>query len=352
MKAFKKTTFLIIALLLVTALVIAGCGSKNNNSNSNNNSSSTTTTTGSNGSGNENAGNTETAGESNAAEKKYVIGYSQSRLNHPYRVAMVNGNQEYVEQNMPDVEFIVTDGQNDSNKQTSDVEALVARGVDVLLISPIASDALTPIVKEVMEKGVPVVTVDRKVNTPVTMHIGGDNYIIGAQAGKYIAEKLGGKGNIVEIQGTAGASVTVDRHQGFIDALKDYPDIKVIAEQHADFDRAAGLKFMEDVIQRFGAGEIDAVYAHNDSMGLGAMQALEEAGITGKILVSIDGENQTIDAIKEGRFTAVFIYPTAAPEAVQYAYKIAQGEAVPPEVTLPSQLVDATNVDEWIGKGI
>src|SRR5260370_20848384 len=156
-----------------------------------------------------------------AAAEKTVIGFSQASMNHPWRVAMVEGNKKYAAEHYPDVDLVITDGQNQATKQVGDVESLMARGIKVLVISPLQAQALTPIVKQAMEANIPVVTLDREVNTKVTCQVGAQNKPIGVDAGKFIIEKLNGKGNVVEIQGTAGASATVDRHEGFRDVLKD-----------------------------------------------------------------------------------------------------------------------------------
>jgi ribose transport system substrate-binding protein len=285
------------------------------------------------------------------AADKIVIGFSQGTMNHPWRVAMVEGNQKYAEANLSDVELIVTDGQNVSSKQVTDVESLIARGIDILMISPLTSDALTPVVQDALDAGIKVVTLDRKVNVPVTVHVGALNKPIGEQAGKFLADTLGGKGNIIEIQGTAGASATVDRHDGFADGIAG-SGLEIIAEQHADYLRENAVKFMEDMLQRFGPGEIQAVYAHNDEMALGAIQALEAAGRLSEVsVVGVDGQETAYEAIKAGKMAATFTYPYVAPEGVQIAYKVAKGESVGSEVILPGKQVDANNIDDMLGTG-
>ena len=165
-------------------------------------------------------------------------------------------------------------------------------------------------------------------------------------------EKLNGKGNVIEIQGTAGASATVDRHEGFRDALKDASGVKVVADQFCDYLREPAVKFVEDMLQRFGPGQVQAIYAHNDEMALGAVKAVEAAGRAKEILiVGIDGENSAFQGIKDGKLAATFIYPFCAPEGVEYAYKLAKGEQVPPTVELKSTRVDASNIDQYLGKG-
>ena len=280
------------------------------------------------------------------------IGFSQGTLNHPWRVAMVEGNKAWAEANLPNVELIVTDGQNDSAKQVTDVESLMAQGIDVLMISPLTAQALTPIVSDVMAAGIPVVALDRSVNADVTSYITAQNEPIARKAGEFFVQQLGGKGNIVQIEGTAGASAAAERKSGFEEIIAQHPDMKIIATQNADFLRENATKFMEDTLQRFGPGEIQGVYAHNDEMALGAIAAIEAAGRQDEILVTgLDGQNNAIQAVKDGKMFATFTFPYVAPEGIQYAYSICTGEEVPANVILESATIDASNVDEWIGKG-
>jgi ribose transport system substrate-binding protein len=158
---------------------------------------------------------------------------------------------------------------------------------------------------------------------------------------------------VVEIQGTAGASATVDRHDLFVATIeKECPEVKVVASQVANYTREPAIKFMEDALQRFKEGEIQLVYAHNDDMALGAVTALEAANRQGGVqVVGIDGENAAYDAIKAGKMVATFTYHFVAPEGIQYGYKIAKGEKLDKEIVLPTHQVDASNVDQFLGKG-
>jgi len=286
------------------------------------------------------------------ADEKIKIGFSQGTMNHPWRVAMVEGNKKYAAEHYPDVDLIVTDGNNDASKQVADVENLIAQGIKVLMISPLTEQALTPVVKEAMDAGIKVVTLDRKVNTPVTVHVGGENLPLGVGAGAFLAKKLNGKGAIIELQGTAGASATIDRNKGFAEAIAKYPDMKVVASQNCDYTRDKAVKFMEDMVQRFGPGQIQAVYAHNDEMALGAIQVLETAGRLNEVaVVGIDGQETAFEAVKQGKLAATFVYPFVAPEGIETAYKVAKGEQVPPTITLPTVSVTADNIAQMIGKG-
>lgn len=285
--------------------------------------------------------------------KSCKIGFSQGTMNHPWRVAMVEGNRSWAQANLPNVDLIVTDGQNDSAKQAADVESLLAQNIQVLMISPLTQQALTPVVEEAMKAGIPVVEMDRKVNTDTTVYISAENEPIGFKTGEFFAEKLGGKGNIVVIEGTAGASAAIEREKGFEDAIAKYPGLKIVAHQNADFLREGAAKFMEDVLQRFGPGEIDAVFAHNDEMALGAITAIEAAGRSSEIMVTgVDGQNNAIQAVKDGKLFATFTFPFVAPEGIQYAYRICAGLPIENKtVILESNTITSENVDEWIGKG-
>jgi ribose transport system substrate-binding protein len=130
--------------------------------------------------------------------------------------------------------------------------------------------------------------------------------------------------------------------------------MKIIAETYADYLREPAMKFMEDMLQRFGPGQIDIVYCHNDEMALGAVAAIQAAGRgnEGIIVAGIDGMEVAFDAIKAGVMGVTVQYPYVAPEAVQYAWKILNGEKVPERVELNSVLIDSTNVAEWVGKGL
>jgi ribose transport system substrate-binding protein len=286
------------------------------------------------------------------AAEKIIVGFSQATMNSQWRVAMTEGNKKYAEEHYPDVDLVITDGENEPSKQISDVESLMKQGIKVLIISPVQAEPLTPIVQQVMQANIPVVTLDREVNTKVTCRIGAENRPIGVDAGKFIIKRLNGTGNVVEIEGTVGASATIGRHEGFRDAIRAAPRIKVIADQFCDYLREPAMKFVEETLKRFGPGQIQAIYAHNDEMALGAIQVVEAAGRLNEIaIVGIDGQNSAFQAIKDGKLAATFTYPFCSPQGIQYAYNLAIGEQVPDQIVLKSTLVDATNVDQYIGKG-
>jgi len=280
------------------------------------------------------------------------IGFSMGTLNHPWLVAMAEGNQRWAREHLPNVQLILTDGQNNSGKQLSDVESLLAQKIDVLMIIPLTERPLTPVVRDAMEAGIPVIALDRKVHTEVTTYIAAQNEPIAREAGEFFARELGGRGNIVQIEGTTGATSAIDRKRGFEATLANYPDMTIIATQNADYLRENAAKFMEDMLQRFGPGQIDGVYAHNDEMALGALTAIEAAGRQGEIMVTgLDGQNNALKAIEDGRLFATFSFPYVAPEGIQYAYRACIGQPVRGNIVLPTATITRDNVHEWAGRG-
>ncbi len=295
------------------------------------------------------------SGSSGDGEKKYTIGLSQGTMNHPFRVAMVDENVAYAEENYPEFEVIATDGQNDSATQAQDVEDLLARGIDLLIISPLTSDALTPVCQKAMDQGIPVVTLDRNVECDVACFIGAENKPMGVASADKLAEALDGKGKIVEIQGTAGASATIDRHDGFAEQLEaEYPDMEIVATQYCDYLREDAMTFMDDTLQRFGPGEIDAIYCHNDEMALGALEALRAAGREDEeiLIVGMDGSEDAFKEIEAGNMFFTVFYPYCAPEGMQAAYEILEGDGVDARWELETTIIDKDNVADWIGKGL
>ncbi len=285
------------------------------------------------------------AGEA-GQKKKWKIGFAQTTLSEPWRVKMLDDMKAAAAEHADEIELITNQADNDDVRQARNVEDLVTQGIDLLIISPHTAEGLTSVVEKVYEQGIPVITLDRNIASDhYTCFIGADNRKIGALAAKVIADKLGGKGVVFEIQGTLGATATTDRHEGFIQEMKKYPGIKVIGGQSGDYAREPAQKLMEDALQAYD--KIDAVYAHNDEMALGAMLACERAGVLDKIIiVGIDGQNEALDAVAAGKMYATIIYPNGSREAIETALKILRGEHVPKKIELESILVTKDNAND------
>jgi len=235
----------------------------------------------------------------------------------------------------------------DADSQAQQVEQAIAKKPDALVVLPQDGAALTPVAQKAEKAGIPVVNIDRLFTKQdaATATVLGDNYQIGVLAANYIADQLKCKGNVVEIQGLAGISVTTDRSKGFAEQLKKKcpaGGVKVVARQPGDFNPDTGLKAMENILQ--AQKKIDAVYTHDDDMAQGVVQAIRNAGRDKEMfLTGVGGSQDAMKQIKEGGlYRATFLYnPNMAATAVNMARLIALGqgfsELVPPEV--PRQLV-------------
>jgi ribose transport system substrate-binding protein len=249
----------------------------------------------------------------------------------------------------------------DADSQAQQVEQAISQKPDVLVVLPQDGAALTPVAQKAERAGIPVVNIDRLFTAPdaATATILGDNYQIGVLAADYIADQLKCKGNVAEIQGLAGISVTEDRTKGFTDELKKRcPDggVKIVASQPGDFNPDQGLKVMENILQ--AEDSIDAVYTHDDDMAQGVVQAIRNAGRDDEMfLTGVGGSQDAMEQIKQGGlYRATFLYnPNMAATAVNMARLIGLGEGfpelVPPEVPrqliVPAAVVTKDNVDKY-----
>ncbi|HUG46940.1 MAG TPA: substrate-binding domain-containing protein [Candidatus Limnocylindria bacterium] len=284
------------------------------------------------------------------------IGFSQANGSDVWRINQTNNVRDFCAEYMPGADVVVTDAQGDEAKQSADVDDLIAQGVDVLLLTPLSSAPLTPAAQRALDAGIPVITLDRSVETDVTQHIGADNKLIGRAAAEFVAETLlGGEGGrVLEIQGVIGASATTDRHDEFVAWLEENaPNVEIVGgSQTGEYRRENALVVMNDYLSTFGAGEADVVYTHNDEMALGAVQALETAGrLEEMAVVGVDGQNEAIDAIADGTIAATFTYDNAGKEACESAAALLDGETIDPLWVLETNQIDATNVEDWIGQG-
>ena len=272
----------------------------------------------------------------------------------------ISKNAQAAADKFDDVEFILLEAA-DADSQAQQIEQAISQNPDALVILPQDGAALTPVAQRAEAAGIPVVNIDRLFSTPdaATATILGDNYQIGVLAAEYIAEELDCQGNVVEIQGLAGISVTTDRSKGFTDTLATAcPDggIEIVASQPGDFNPDRGLTVMENILQ--AQQEIDAVYTHDDDMAQGVVQAIRNAGRDDEMfLTGVGGSQSAMEQIKEGGlYRATFLYnPNMAATAVNMARLIALGEGfselVPPEVPrqliVPAAVVTQDNVEEY-----
>ena len=239
-------------------------------------------------------------GEENVREGSSgnVIGFSVSTLNNPFFVTLTEGARKAATEN--NVELVVVDAGDDAAKQTSDIEDLVSRNVGVLIVNPVDSDAVAPAVKSAMSQGIKVIAVDRGVNgVDVDCQIASDNVAGARMATEYLMELVGEGAKVAELQGVPGASATIDRGAGFHQVADQ--SLQVAASQTANFNRAEGMTVMENILQ--SDGTIKGVFAHNDEMALGAVEAVAASGKDIKI-VGFDATDDAQKAVKDGKMAA------------------------------------------------
>lgn len=263
------------------------------------------------------------------------IGMVVSTLNNPFFVTMKDGATKKAKELGYDL--VVVDSQNDATKERSNVDDLIQQGVSALIINPTDSDAVGNSIKVANDKKIPVLTVDRQANQgTVVAHIASDNVKGGKLAADFILEQLGGKANIVELQGIPGASATRDRGKGFHEGVDGKPNVKVVASQAADFDRQKGLNVMENIMQ--ATPQFDAVFAHNDEMALGAVKALKGKKV---IVVGFDGNDDAKKAVASGDMTATVAQQPdlMGSLAVENAVKVIKGESVSKQIPVDLKLI-------------
>jgi ribose transport system substrate-binding protein len=278
--------------------------------------------------------NADSAGEKVEIVGNGSVGLAVSTQNNPFFVTLVEGAKDKA--NSLGVDLQVTDAGDDAAKQTTDIETLVSSGISVLIVNPVDSDAVAGAVKAAMAKGVRVISVDRAVNgVDIDCSIASDNVAGAAMATQFIVDTLGEGAVVAELQGITGASAAIDRSAGFHQVADS--KLNVVASQTANFDRAQGMSVMENILQ--GNGDIQAVFAANDEMALGALEAISGAG-KNVLVVGFDATDDAVEAVKAGRMGGTIAQQPAllGATAVENAVNLIDGKtiekSIPVEVTL------------------
>ena len=274
----------------------------------------------------------------------YVIGMSQCS-DDSWRHKM---NDEILREAMfyDGVSVEIRSAHDDNKKQIEDIRHFIDKKVDVLIVAPNEAAPITPVVEEAFDKGIPVIMVDRKIlSDKYTAFMGADNYEIGREVGNYLAAKLGGKGNIVELTGLSGSTPAMERHQGFMSAISHYPDIHLLAKADAAWEREPGRIIMDSLLKIYP--KIDAVYSHNDRIAPGAFEAAQKQGREkGIVFVGIDalpGKGNGVELVLDHVLDATFIYPTNGDKVLEMAMNILEKKPFPRETTLETAIVDPIN---------
>lgn len=245
-----------------------------------------------------------------------------------------------------DMQLIIRDAQNSTIKQIRDIRELAKKQIDLLIVSPNVSGTLTPVVEEVYNSGIPVIIIDRQIDSEAyTAYIGADNYLIGREAAKYAGNKLHGSGKVLEITGLMASSPAKKRHRGFIDGLKDFPGVVITRQVSGKWNKYEGKSAMRSVLH--DSTEFDLVFAHNDFMAIGAYEAAAAFNRQDDyFFLGTDGlptEEGGIQYIIDGKLDATLLYPTGGSEAIQLASKILHDKPFNKNNSLETVLIDSSN---------
>ena len=249
------------------------------------------------------------------------------------------------------VELTVYDGGQDAAKQAGQIETAVTQGISGIVIEPVSVDGLVPAIEAATKAGIPVVVVNQKISKPeaASAFVGVSNVEGGILEMKTAAEAIGGKGNVAFLLGPMGSDAEIGRTDGYYEVLKDYPDIKVVFEQTANWKTDEALTLVENWLQT--GTEIKAIVANNDGMALGALKAVEDAKMLDKIKIyGLDATPDALAAVKDGRLAATVSQSTTdqGKTAMETVVKLANGEKVEPEILVSFTLIDSSNVDQYI----
>ena len=278
--------------------------------------------------------------------KKYIIGVSQCSMD-AWREKL-NSELQTAEYLNDSIEVRLASADDDNDSQLSQINYFIDQGVSLLIVSPNQVNAISPALERAQQKGIPVILVDRKTQSKkYTAFIGCDNYLLGKLVGDYIAQRLNGKGRIVEIRGLEDSSPAIDRHRGFVDALNAYPDLQIVASESGDWKEQSGSEVMKRVLSK--TQDFDYVFAQNDRMASGAYKVACEHGLQDKCrFVGVDGlagKDGGLELVRQGVLEASMLYPTKGDEVIALAMKILRHEPFARDNYLPTSIVTRNNAE-------
>jgi ABC-type sugar transport system substrate-binding protein len=277
-----------------------------------------------------------TAGSRGAAQKSYqdlVVGYAQIGAESEWRIANTVSMKETADDLGVELKF--ADGQQKQENQIKALRTFIAMKLDVIGISPVVETGWEGVFREVKDAGIPLILVDRRADVPEDLYatyLGSDFREEGRNAARVLAQLVHGNARIVELVGTVDSAPANDRYKGFREVLQDYPEMEIIASESGDFTRAKGKEVMENFLRRY-SGQITAVFAHNDDMALGAIQAIQEHGLRPGVdiqIVSVDSIRDAFRAMADGTLNATIeCNPLLGPQFYDLALKVVNGQPVP-----------------------
>jgi ABC-type sugar transport system substrate-binding protein len=282
--------------------------------------------------------------------KDLVVGFAQIGAESEWRSANTLSIREEAERLGIELKF--SDAQQKQENQILAVRKFIAMKVDVIGISPVVETGWEGVFQEAQDAGIPIILVDRGAKVPEDLYVtklGSDFLEEGKNAAREMIKLTGGNARIVELQGTPGSAPAVDRYDGFREIIKDYPNMVILASENGDFTRARGREVMEYFLEEYGP-TISALYAHNDDMALGAIQAIEEAGLKPGVdikIVSVDAAKVALQAIIDGKINvSVECNPLLGPQFFELALKVVNGEPVEKKIPSIETIFDINNAAE------
>jgi ribose transport system substrate-binding protein len=342
------------------AIVVAAVGCSSSGSSSNSSSGGTS------------SGSTSTAGSATAASinlgvycgstcrQRLALHTSPSSVNckvaflddatsFPYGATQYEDAQKYAKEYFPGMSLKVLNGANDPVTQSQQFNTVVAQGYKIVILDPVVADALVPATTAAEAAGVKIIAIDRTVNTPVQSIIKAPDVPLGAREAQYVASQLHGHGTVAILSGTPGASPTIDRTDGIMSVLKNYPGIHVLSNVNGNYDTNTAYSVVTNLLTRYPKGQLNWIISEADVMSLGAIKAIQGAGRTDVQLASIDGQNEGLQAVQKGQMAADVVYPVVQPAAEVAAAKVCAGESLPSNVALEYPLVTKGNVSTYLG---
>ena len=277
-----------------------------------------------------------------SAQAKREIGIAQPNLEHPYRVGGTERAKAWGASH-PEVKLTIVDGRRDSATQLSGIEDLITRRVDAIVMSPNDSTALAPVADAAARAKIPLIVFDRKLDVPAdkfAAFLGADNVEMGRVAARFIIGKIGETGVVIQVEGTPGASATVDRKKGFEEEIAKHKGLKLFSYV-GHYRLQEAVNAMEDAVTAHR--DLKAVFAHNDTMALGAAQVLGERKISGATVVGMDGASEGCQGIAQGKLTGSVYYPTMFPEALELAMKVLNKEPVQKSIFVETPMITGDN---------
>jgi signal transduction histidine kinase/AraC-like DNA-binding protein/CheY-like chemotaxis protein/ABC-type uncharacterized transport system substrate-binding protein len=286
--------------------------------------------------------------QKNTSEDTIRIGFSQCLSDHPWRDAM-NRSIQIQASLYPKIDLTIYEAHNNIKKQIEHVERMIQDGTDVIIISPIEPDTIVNVIKRAYDKGIPVILIDRKINSQhFTAYVGGDNLEVGRDVGNYIASSRKNNVKVIELRGADVSSPVLERNQGFRQVINRFPGISILASVKG-VETGIPKEYFAAILDSLSGKTVDYVYAFNDDMALQAWEVARQKGLEEQIkFIGVDGlngPNNGIELVREGILEATILYPTGGAEAIELAMDVIDGKKVPKVNTLSTTVIDDRNAD-------